>query len=88
MSLGDALDELEKDEVIKSALPGRNASGVHALQTRRMGAVPGDRDRVGPQALTSNCLTADGEERREQQSCAELRDIIHRGNAPAMSARK
>ena len=39
---------LEQDEVIRSALPGRDVPGVHALQARRVGAVPGHRHRVGP----------------------------------------
>ena len=46
-SLGEALDALEADEVVRSALPGRHVPGVHALQARRVEAVPRDRVRLG-----------------------------------------
>ena len=51
MSLGDALDSLEQDEVIKSALPGGDVPGIHALQAGRVGTVPGDRHRMGSRDL-------------------------------------
>ena len=47
LSLGEALDRMSEDEVIKSALPEDMYRVFHALQARRMGAVPGDGDRVG-----------------------------------------
>ena len=39
MTFGDALEALEADEVVKSAMPGRDVQGLHALQARRVGAL-------------------------------------------------
>ena len=51
MSLGESLDALEKDEVIKSRDAGRDVPRFQSLQARRVGAVHGHRHRMGPGAV-------------------------------------
>ena len=40
MTLGDALEALKNDEVIKCGDAGRDASPLRRIQARRMGALP------------------------------------------------
>ena len=61
-SLGEALEALSKDEVVKSALPGRPVQGLQPLQARRVGALPGGGDRLGARRIPRGAAVIGGTE--------------------------
>ncbi len=79
MTFGDALDELDADEVVKSALPGEMYKVFKPLQARRMGALLRDRERLGPRGIPRRPpLTSD---RGASTSVCGIAGIIYRNGA-------
>ena len=76
MSLGDALTELDKDEIVKSATARRDVSRLHPLQARRVGKIHVDGHRMGPAAVLGLSALIAGKEHRTMCGIAGL---IHRG---------
>ena len=77
MTFGDALDALEADEVVKSALPGEMYTCLHALQARRVGALLRHRHRLGREGVPRRSAVSASEERLKRRMCG-IAGIIYR----------
>ena len=87
MSLGDALDRLEQDEVDQERAARRHVPGLHALQARRVGEFMATVTRLGLEMYLglsaveyADLPAQDPEERtREDAPMCGIAGLIHRG---------